>query len=326
MFLLRIAVTLQPRLDAIKAKYLGVKGPTPKTSFRVNYISWLIDLFGNRDKSGAGQKSEPFAAVWARYEHNARGWPRLVRIFAMWMAFFFVPFVLVYGASLAPPHVVRGALGEVARGLDRAIFAALTILMAAVADAVLLCTLFVIDLGRRRHQYPDPVLDDREQQQNLDPTLRPDLDVFIDIELIGNRTAAVAEYLYYPFVVLAVLSLSMTQLFDDWVFSWNRAGLYAYYAAVIGLLWLALHTSAIRARDKAVSELKNNWIRMQNPTGAAAKITDAGRSQFKLLRKRVEDTTVGAYGSLLGQPIFKAILLPLGSLSTAQLAQFFLQR
>jgi hypothetical protein len=325
MFLLRIAVTLQPRLDAIQAKYLGVVGPAKKTSARIDYLSWLIELFGNASSTDSKLGAEPFAVVWARYEHNARGWRRLLRIFFIWLIVFVVPFVLVYGASLAPPHVVRGTLGDVARGLDRAIFAMLTVLMAAVADAVLLCTLFVIDLGRRRHQYEDGVLTARQKQLNLDPTLRSDLDVIIDIELIGNRTASVAEYLYYPFVVLSVLALSMTQLFDDWVFSWNRAGLYAYYAAVIGLLWLALHTSAVHARDKAVSELQLSWVRMQNPSTKGG-ATDAARSQFKLLRKRIQNTTAGAYGSLLGQPIFKAILLPLGSLSTAQLAQFFLQR
>ena len=326
MFLLRFAVTLQPRLAAIKDQYLGVTAATPKKSSRVGYIPWLIDLLGNGNKSGGSPVSEPFADVWARYEHNASGGQRIARIIVIWAILFFVPFFLVYGASLTPPHVIRGGLGDIARGLDRTIFAALTMLMAAVADAVLLCTLFVIDLGRRRHQYPDAVLRAKQRELNLDPALKSDLDVFIDIELIGNRTAAVAEYLYYPFVVLSVLALSMTQLFDDWVFSWNRAGLYAYYAAVIGFLWLALHTSAIRARDTAVSELKESWIRMQNPQGPGGQASDAAHSQFKLLRKGIQDTTAGAYGSLLGQPIFKAILLPLGSVSTAQLAQFFLQR
>jgi hypothetical protein len=326
MFLLRIAVTLQPRLDAIKAQYLGVIGSTPKTASKISYAAWLIELLGNESRTGSSQAPEAFAAVWARYEYNASGTQRIARIILIWGILFFLPFFLVYGASLAPPHVVRGGLGDIARGLDRTIFAALTLLMAAVADAVLLCTLFVIDLGRRRHQYPERVLQARQQQLNLDPALKADLDVFIDIELIGNRTAAVAEYLYYPFVVLSVLALSMTQLFDDWVFSWNRAGLYGYYAAVIGLLWLALHSSAIRARDSAVSELKTSWIRMQNPGTPGSQPNDAAQSQFKLLRKRIQNTTAGAYGSLLGQPIFKAILLPLGSVSTAQLAQFFLQR
>ena len=326
MFLLRFAVTLQPRLAAIKEQYLGVGAPAAKKDSRVGYISWLIDLASNGARTGGSRIPEPFADVWARYEHNASGGQRIARIIVIWAILFFVPFFLVYGASLAPPHVIRGGLGDIARGLDRTIFAALTMLMAAVADAVLLCTLFVIDLGRRRHQYPDAVLRARQRELNLDPALKSDLDVFIDIELIGNRTAAVAEYLYYPFVVLSVLALSMTQLFDDWVFSWNRAGLYAYYAAVIGFLWLALHTSAIRARDTAVSELKESWIRMQNPQGPGGQASDAAHSQFKLLRKGIQDTTAGAYGSLLGQPIFKAILLPLGSVSTAQLAQFFLQR
>ena len=145
MFLLRFAVTLQPRLAAIKDQYLGAAA-APRKNSRVGYIPWLIDLMSSGSKAVGGQAAEPFADVWARYEHNASGGQRIARIILIWAILFFVPFFLVYGASLTPPHVIRGGLGDIARGLDRTIFAALTMLMAAVADAVLLCTLFVIDL------------------------------------------------------------------------------------------------------------------------------------------------------------------------------------
>ena len=129
-------------------------------------------------------------------------------------------------------------------GLDIANYLMLTVLIAVVADAVLLCMMFVIDIGQ----------------------------------------------------------------------------------ALLGLLWLGLHHSAIRARDVALEEMAVMMIHLQGaepPDNPSAEIM---RRQFPLPVDRVRTTTTGAYGSLLQQPIFRALLWPLGSVSTAQVVQYFLMR
>ena len=55
--------------------------------------------------------------------------------------------------------MVRGGLRIYVQILDWANFVMLTVLMAFVADAVLLCTLFVADLRRQRTAYDQKVLD-----------------------------------------------------------------------------------------------------------------------------------------------------------------------
>ncbi len=56
-------------------------------------------------------------------------------------------------------YAVRGGLRIYVQILDWANFVMLTVLMAFVADAVLLCTLFVADLRRQRNVYDQKVLD-----------------------------------------------------------------------------------------------------------------------------------------------------------------------
>jgi hypothetical protein len=234
----------------------------------------------------------------------------------------------VHGTELAPPPVIRGAFHAVIWKLDVWHFLMLTVLMAAVADSAILCTLFVVDVSRQRNEYPEHVLQATCKRLGLHEGLKPYLDEYIDCEVIGERTAAVAEYLYYPFIVLGVLAIAMTSLFDDWVFSLARVGLYALYVGVLLLLWLGLHKAATRGRTVALAEMDVMWIALQRDHGVGAdpKAAETMRRQFPLLMDHVRNLRVGAYGPLLGQPIFRALLWPLGTVSSTQLVQYLFLR
>jgi hypothetical protein len=198
--------------------------------------------------------------------------------------------------------------------------------MAAVADSAILCTLFVVDVSRQRRQYPKDVREAFCKRLGLQADLKPYIDEYINCELIGGRTAAVAGYLYYPFIVLAVLAVAMTSLFDDWVFTLARVGLYAFYIGVLLLLWLGLHAAATRARAVSLAEMDTQWIALQRDQAGDQKAAETMRRQFPLLMEHVRNLRVGAYGPLFGQPIFRALLLPLGSVSSTQLVQYLFLR
>ena len=330
MFLVRIARTVSPRLDATRARFVGtaVEEEREGGGTLASCLQWLKESL-----SGQQQTTTPnspvrvdFADIWDRYQRRARGWRRVGRIFGLWLLLFVLPFLLVHGKDLAPPPVIRGAFHNVVWTLDSAHFVMLTVLMAGVADAAILCTFFVLDVGRARNTYPKPVLQAMRAQLGLCEELEPYLDKYIDCEVIGERTAAIAEYLYYPFIVLAVLVISMTSLFDDWVFSFARVGLYALHIGVLLLLWLGLHGAATRTRAKALAEMERMWIKLQSDGTVDPKAAETMRRQFPLLVNHVRDLKVGAYGPLLAQPIFRALLWPLGSLSSTQLLQYLFLR
>lgn len=323
MFLARIARTVGPRLEATREQFLGGSGGTESESkARSGYWDWLkTTLCAPRATT-----ARPFSDVWARHAPQAHGWRRVARIAVLWTIVFLFPFLLVHGTDLAPPPVIRGPFHSVLWGLGIGDLVMLTVLMAAVADAAIFCTLFVVDLGRQSTVYASSVLEATCRRLGLCDELKPYLNRYIDCELVGERTASVAEYLYYPFVVLAVLAVSMTSLFDDWVFSLARVGLYAIYVGVLLLLWLCLHSAATRARAAALEEMRNTWIGLQGEQNYDQVTADAMRRQFPLLIEHVQSLSIGAYGPLLGQPIFRALLWPLGTLSSTQLVQYLFLR
>jgi hypothetical protein len=327
MYLLKLFLTVQVRFNATEDRYLcGGTEASSNVGRLLGYWEWLwTTLVRPRAEAIVGQaKRKPFADTWATYRYNAQGWARVRRIAIFWIVLFLAPLALVHGSDLAPTYAVRGGLRGYVWFLNWADFIMLTMLMAAVADAVLLCTIFVVDLGKQRNSYPPSVLDETALRLGLCSGLRDQLDEYIDTCVVGDRTAAVAEYLYYPFVVLAVLAVSMTNVFDNWAFDWTRVGLYAFYGAVLGLLWLALHHAAIHARRLALAEMDIIWFKLQVAPNTAECSAKAMRSQFERIMEQVRNSKTGAYGPLLRQPIFRALLWPLSGVSTAQLVGYFL--
>jgi len=314
MFLARIARTLRPRLDASRRQFVG-DSAAQESAAKESAVR----------EAGSSNRTR-FVDIWERYERHAHGWRRVARIAGLWCALFIFPFLLVHGTDLAPPPVIRGHFHTVVWMLDSAHFLMLTILMAAVADSAILWTLFVVDVSRQRNEYPPGVLQATCERLGLHEGLKPYLDEYIDCEVIGERTAAVAEYLYYPFIVLGVLAIAMTSLFDDWVFTLARVGLYGFYVCVLLLLWLGLHTAATRGRTVALAEMERMWIALQGNRGCDPETAKTLRRQFPLLVDHVRDLRVGAYGPLLAQPIFRALLWPLGTVSGTQLVQYLFLR
>jgi uncharacterized membrane protein len=119
------------------------------------------------------------------------------------------------------------------------------------------------------------------------------------------------------------LAISMTSIFDNWTFDWTRVALYAFYGLVLALLWLALHQSAIRARQRALEEMDIISLKLQTVIDTPDCSARALRSQYAHIVQRVRTSKEGAYGPLLRQPIFSALLWPLSGVSTAQLVSYF---
>lgn len=326
MFLVRISRTLEPRFRATESRFICGEVADKSSGSLRDYWGWLsAELLHSAAKPASGDAPVPIEQVWSRYRRNAVGRPRVIRIFVFWLVLFALPFALVHGSELTPVYAVRGGLRIYVQILDWANFVMLTVLMAFVADAVLLCTLFVADLRRQRNAYDQKVLDGTLKSLKLCAGLNNYLAEYIDTELIGLRTSAVASYLYYPFVVLAVLAVSMTSMFDDWAFEWTRVILYSFYGAILALLWLALHQTATRARDLALGEMKIQWLELQATKAIQGCSPSSIRRQFHILVEKVRSSSEGAYGPLLRQPIFRALLWPLSGVSTAQFVSYFLQ-
>lgn len=171
-----------------------------------------------------------------------------------------------------------------------------------VADAALLCVLFMRGLRLQTASWPDATLRVFESRLGLD---RCYLDDWIDLEFIARRTRCVAALIYYPFIVLSLLILARSSFFDDW---YAPAALYVVTgasAAIVLACAFALRRSAEASRRHALVRIRDAILRARGKSDAGNLV-----SQLEALRERMERLREGAFAPYSQQPLLKAILLP----------------
>jgi hypothetical protein len=215
----------------------------------------------------------------------------------------------------------------------------LPLVVVAVADATMLAWRFLRILGTERTLYAPATVQrfaralgsvQAEQWMRTlaaDPAERDGgeagpghaghtlLDDWIDIQVVARRTRAVAPLVVAPFLMLALMVVARSRLFDNWSLSWPIAAAAALYVVWLGLLALLLKQAAEDCRTRALARMNADlrWM-----AGA-----DDGRKALvepmKRLIAAVEGERSGAFAPPFDQPYFKGLLVPLGGAGGAQL-------
>jgi hypothetical protein len=296
-------------------------------------------LLGWRRPEG---KAVQFAELWRGYQQRGAALPRSIRV-AYWT------FVAALGAGLLfwafsdhewPEVPVRG---EGHRALIRTAYVAtlllLPLVVVAVADATMLAWRFLRILGTERTLYAPATVQrfalalgsvQAEQWQRTlaaDPAERRSgdadtgqpghtlLDDWIDIQIIARRTRAVAPLVVAPFLMLALMVVARSRLFDNWSLSWPIATAAALYVVWLGLLALLLKQAAEDCRTRALARMNADLRWMAGADDARKALVDP----MKRLIAAVEVERSGAFAPPFDQPFFKGLLVPLGGAGGAQL-------
>ena len=142
------------------------------------------------------------------------------------------------------------------------------------------------------------------------------------MRLIGRRTAAVAPLIDGPLVIVAMLVVARSRLFDNWAITLPVA--LAICALLIWLVLLAalLKLAAERARDKALRQMQADllWLTGLGPASLLAPLVEP----FKKLIDEVRTTNHGAFAPLFEQPLFRGLMVPLGGIGSTQLFDYLL--
>jgi hypothetical protein len=145
------------------------------------------------------------------------------------------------------------------------------------------------------------------------------LDDWIDARLLAEHTAAIGGLIIFPFILVGLLVVGRSRLFDNW-----EIGGSVLVVLVIYLLWsialaAMLNLSAERARRKALDGMKADLLWMKGATGyeKLAKSFEGLIEDVRTLRK-------GAFAPFFEQPLVQAILVPLGGAGGAQLLDWLL--
>ena len=289
------------------------------------------------------------AKLWHDYRLLMHGRTRAVRI-VLWTV---VTSIAIYAASRVINHFIDETYPELpARGLmDRDLFhytvlasaGAVVVLLVAVADLTILTTHFVAALKRGRTMYSDttvarfaaelgPQLEAAAKQpvaalprqRSDDDRPKPDrntlLDDWIDARLLAEHTEVVGRFIIFPFILVALLVVARSPLFDNWYLGGAvLAGLIVYALWSISMA-AVLNFDAERARKKALLAMEADlrWL-----GGAQAPFDKLGESYEKLI-DQVRNLRQGAFAPFFEKPLVQAILVPLGGAGGVQLIQLLI--
>ncbi len=277
---------------------------------------------GNVDSRVDGRR------LWLAHFLLLRNWPRLWRLLS------WVVFTVTIVAAIAwmlgydwPETPVRGLDDRFLVSLTKwvAVGGTLVLLIVVTNAAVLTCRLIYI-MKQGRTIYP------RETVERFAAELGPRVpagapsyhpnslfDPWIDVKFMAAHTARINPLIVLPCVLLGLLIIARSRVFDNW-----GSGL---VLVVLGcyLLWAVamaavLNVGAEMARRKALEEMERDlrWLKGSGP--AYKELSD----QFPSLIAQVREMREGAFAPFFEQPLVRAIMVPLGSAGGMQLLEAFL--
>jgi len=328
--------------------WLHLPRPMPQAVVRSNLRGLVQGWFDQVSvlfwKPGVGYSCD-FDKLWQEYGERGEARPRAARTL-VWFVLTIVLVGLMYlglSEGQIPEVPVRGdEHRQIVKATLYVILLMLPLLIVAVADAIILLVRFVRHLNAGRTFYPDATIEMfakslGEEQQALWAhrfCARPEersksgggfamhtlLDDWIDVQVVARRSAPVARLVIGPFVVLALLVVARSRLFDNWALTPAIAvGVSFYVAALIGLTVL-LKQSAEATRKRALESMQADlrWL-----AGSGKPLSDLVEP-FKRLIAQVENNQQGAFASFFDQPLLKALLVPLGGAGGTQLFDYLL--
>lgn len=284
-----------------------------------------------------------FLRVWVRYQLAGLPAARVLRLVvlaaasAVLLLMVFVP--LAEGYRLELP--VRGADHRALMGWTQLAAALIFLVLAtAVCEATLVCCFFVNALNRGRSAYPTAVarrfgaalghLDEAawlrrfavypHQRGGSGAARHSLLDDWIDVQIVARRTSTIAALVIGPFVVLTLLMLARSRLFDGFALTPALVVLFALCLLVLIAVAVALKLVAERLRQHALERMRADlrWLR------GAGEPWSALDRKFEALIAEVGALRKGAFAPFFDQPLVRAILVPLTGASGIQVFEYLL--
>ncbi|RZL40499.1 MAG: hypothetical protein EOP35_00665 [Rubrivivax sp.] len=317
--------------------------PIVRSNLRELVKGWFDHVSVLFWKPGVGYSCS-FDQLWKEYGERGEARPRAARVLVWFVLTLAVVGLLFMGLSEGqiPEVPVRGdEHRQIVKATLYVILLMLPLLIVAVADAIVLLVRFVRHLNAGRSFYPQATIEmfarglgeEHYEQWIRRFKAKPDerhvsgefdqhtlLDDWIDVQVVARRSAPVARLVIGPFVVLALLVVARSRLFDNWALTPAIAvGVSVYVAALVGLTFL-LKQSAENTRKRALESMNADlrWL-----AGSGKPRSDLVEP-FKRLIAQVENNQKGAFAPFFDQPLLKAMLVPLGGAGGTQLFDYLL--
>lgn len=307
---------------------------------QISILTW------RRDKNS----SNDFGELWTAYSSRGESRPRAARTL-VWYGITVVLMVLVFFAlseGQIPEVPVRGDdHRQLVRATLYAILLLLPLLVVAVADATVLAFCFIRHLNSGRTVYPKLTVEKFAQSlgevqsklwlsrikakpadrvggfvkaDDSNSDVHTLLDDWIDVQVVARRTESIARLVIGPFVVLALLVVARSRLFDNWSLTPAIAIATCFYLTWLILLASLLKIAAETTRKRALRSMNADLRWLAGGSTESLVLVEP----FKRLIAAVESNATGAFAPFFEQPLLRAILVPLGGAGGAQLFDYLL--
>jgi hypothetical protein len=173
-----------------------------------------------------------------------------------------------------------------------------------VVDSTLVCKRFISALSARPTEWPDDTREYFGAPKSAGDLERAYND-WIDVQLIAQRTAAVAGLVYYPLLVMIVLLFARSSLFDNWHWPAALVVPLAISILIIASCHAVLRREAEKARGIAHEQIERRLLVAKGQGTASAALA----SQLELMLKNIEQIREGAFAPVTQQPLVKALLI-----------------
>ena len=193
---------------------------------------------------------------------------------------------------------------------------AIMLLIFYVVDATRLCRRWVDCIARNSVRWPDGTLAKIAGERSID---KENLNEWLGIELIAERTTVIGNFIYFPFIVMFLLGIARYNYLDNWDFPLALVVIFMLNTTLIFVNSMALRNSAEKAKREAINRLESKLIQLAGQTLDEIK----QRQQIEWAIRAIKNNRRGAFLPFTQHPFFgAAIALPSGGFGLALLLEY----
>lgn len=198
--------------------------------------------------------------------------------------------------------------------------AMMLVLIFYVVDATRLCRRWVECVVTKKIRWPDSTLERIAMERGRGiGTGKENLDEWLGIELIAERTTVIGNFIYFPFIIMFLLGISRHSYLDNWGFPTALVIIFTLNAILVVVNAMALRHSAEMARGEAIGQLEKKRMELSDQTPDEEK----QKQQIEWAIEAIRSNQRGAFLPFTKHPVFgAAIALPSGGYGLVLLLEY----
>jgi hypothetical protein len=198
------------------------------------------------------------------------------------------------------------------------------ILIFYVIDATRLCRRWVECVAIKKIQWSDGLLTKIAKERgrgnsagtNMD---KDNLDEWLGIELVAERTTVIGNFIYFPFVIMLLLAIARHNYFDNWGFPAALVIIFALNAILVVVNAMALRRSAEMTKREAIKRLEKKLLELPDQTTYG----ESQKHEIEWTLGAIRNNQRGAFLPFTQHPVFgAAIALPSGGYGLVLLFEY----